>query len=236
MTNLKALSLCKRFLTNRTEMKNTEQSTVISVVLLLLSRMFPGIREFSIPFYILCKHSSKLHLASTPKVVILLTSFEEPPFLELLQSCLLGANAHQCHSAGFQVRFQFTDLCCRPATHLAAKPPQEEEDGRLVTPQRLERHALEYRQRIAWFNCVCVYVCVCVCVCVLHKTWENRLWTGGGTWNESRVNVFTFKWTHVKTEHENEPDPLKKSKLTDKLTLSCISPCIYKAYLALPIE
>lgn len=66
--------------------------------------------------------------------MVFLTSFEESPLLKLLQACLLRSNAHQGDAVGCQVWFQFTDLCSCPAAHLAAKPAQEEQHHRLVTP------------------------------------------------------------------------------------------------------
>lgn len=81
-----------------------------------------------------------------------LTSFEIPSFLELLQPELFWSDAHQRYTAGPKVRLQFADLRCNPTTYLTAKPAQEEQDHRLVLPQRLERHTLAHTEGVKQWN------------------------------------------------------------------------------------
>lgn len=80
-------------------------------------------------------------------VKVLLTSFEKASFLELLQAEILWSNSHQGNAISCQLRLQFADLWCNPSAHLTAKPTQEEQDHRLVPPQRLELHTLKHAGR-----------------------------------------------------------------------------------------
>lgn len=82
-------------------------------------------------------------------VKMLLTSFEKASFLELLQAEILWSNSHQRNTFSCQVRLQFADLWCNPSAHLTAEPTQEEQDHRLIPPQRLELHTLKHADREA---------------------------------------------------------------------------------------